>query len=52
MKTWTKLGVGERRAVGVGLGVLAWVVGLLWIFPIAWTVFTSFKTSRTPRRKR
>jgi len=22
----------------------AWIVGLLWIFPVAWTVFTSFKT--------
>jgi sorbitol/mannitol transport system permease protein len=28
----------------MGLGVLAWVVGLLWIFPVAWTVFTSFKS--------
>jgi polyol transport system permease protein len=46
MKRGTKLGVGERRAVGVGLGVLAWVVGLLWIFPVAWTVFTSFKTEQ------
>jgi sorbitol/mannitol transport system permease protein len=46
MKRGTKLGVGERRGVGVGLGVLAWVVGLLWIFPIAWTVFTSFKTEQ------
>ena len=46
MKRGTKLGVGERRAVGVGLGALAWVVGLLWIFPIAWTVFTSFKTEQ------
>jgi polyol transport system permease protein len=42
----SKLGVGERRAVVVGLGVLAWVVGLLWIFPFAWTVFTSFKTEQ------
>jgi polyol transport system permease protein len=40
----TKLGVGERRATVAGLGVLAWIVGLLWIFPVAWTVFTSFKT--------
>jgi sorbitol/mannitol transport system permease protein len=42
----TKLGVGERRAVVVGLGMLAWVVGLLWIFPVAWTVLTSFKTEQ------
>jgi sorbitol/mannitol transport system permease protein len=40
----TKLGIGERRAVVVGVGALAWLVGLLWIFPVAWTVFTSFKT--------
>jgi polyol transport system permease protein len=46
MKRGTRLGVGERRAVAVGLGVLAWVVGLLWIFPVAWTVFTSFKTEQ------
>jgi sorbitol/mannitol transport system permease protein len=44
MKRGSKLGVGERRAMVAGLGVLAWIVGLLWIFPVAWTVFTSFKT--------
>jgi sorbitol/mannitol transport system permease protein len=42
----TKLGVGERRLVVGGLGMLAWVVGLLWIFPVGWTVFTSFKTEQ------
>jgi sorbitol/mannitol transport system permease protein len=41
-----KLGVGERRAVGAGLGMLAWLVGLLWIFPVGWTLFTSFKTEQ------
>jgi ABC-type spermidine/putrescine transport system permease subunit II len=40
----TKLGIGERRAVVIGVGALAWLVGLLWIFPVAWTVLTSFKT--------
>jgi len=40
----TKLGIGERRTVVAGIGALAWVVGLLWIFPVVWTVFTSFKT--------
>jgi sorbitol/mannitol transport system permease protein len=39
-----KLGVGERRAVVAGLGALAWLVGLIWIFPVAWTLLTSFKT--------
>ncbi len=46
MKRGTTLGVGERRAVVAGLGVLAWFVGLIWIFPVAWTVFTSFKTEQ------
>jgi len=42
----TKLGVGESRAGAIGLGVAAWAVAMLWIFPIAWTVFTSFKTEQ------
>jgi polyol transport system permease protein len=46
LKRGTRLGVGERRAVVVGLGVLAWLVGLLWIFPFGWTVLTSFKTEQ------
>jgi sorbitol/mannitol transport system permease protein len=40
----TKLGIGERRTVVAGIGALAWLIGLLWIFPVAWTVLTSFKT--------
>jgi polyol transport system permease protein len=46
MMRGTRLGVGERRSVVAGVGVLAWVVGLLWIFPVAWTAFTSFKTEQ------
>lgn len=46
MRTGTRLGVGERRAMVVGLGVLAWIVALLWIFPFAWTILTSFKTEQ------
>jgi sorbitol/mannitol transport system permease protein len=42
----TRLGVGQHRAFVIGLGALAWIVGLLWIFPFAWTVFTSFKTEQ------
>ena len=42
----TRLGVGESRAGAIGLGVAAWVFALLWIFPIGWTVFTSFKTEQ------
>jgi polyol transport system permease protein len=40
------LAVGERRSVVAGIGMLAWIVGLLWVFPVAWTVFTSFKTEQ------
>jgi sorbitol/mannitol transport system permease protein len=46
MKRGTRLGVGERRSAVFGLGVLAWIVGVVWIFPVAWTVFTSFKTEQ------
>jgi polyol transport system permease protein len=42
----TRLGVGQHRTFVIGLGALAWIVGLLWIFPFAWTVFTSFKTEQ------
>ena len=39
-----RVGVCQLRHLVLGLGVVAWVVGLLWIFPVAWTVLTSFKT--------
>jgi polyol transport system permease protein len=39
-----KLGVGESRAGAIALGAAAWLVALLWIFPFAWMVLTSFKT--------
>jgi len=42
----TKLGVGESRAAVIALGTAAWVIGMLWIFPVAWTLFTSFKTEQ------
>jgi sorbitol/mannitol transport system permease protein len=45
-KTGSRLGVGESRTVMMGIGVLAWIVGLLWIFPVAWTLLTSFKTEQ------
>ena len=44
--TGTTLGVGERRIGRISVGVLAWVVGVIWIFPVAWTVLTSFKTEQ------
>jgi len=46
MRTGTRLGVGERRSLTYGVGILAWVVALLWIFPVAWTIFTSFKSEQ------
>jgi sorbitol/mannitol transport system permease protein len=30
----------------VALGTAAWVIGMLWIFPVAWTLLTSFKTEQ------
>jgi polyol transport system permease protein len=42
----TRLGVGESRAGMIGLGMAAWVIGMLWIFPVAWTLLTSFKTEQ------
>jgi sorbitol/mannitol transport system permease protein len=42
----TTLAVGESRATAIGLGIAAWTVGLLWIFPVAWTLFTSFKSEQ------
>jgi sorbitol/mannitol transport system permease protein len=45
-RTGSTLGVGRRRSAAVGIGMLAWIVALLWIFPVAWTVFTSFKTEQ------
>src|SRR5439155_10839680 len=42
----TRLGVGESRAGAIGLGIAAWLIGMLWIFPVAWTLLTSFKTEQ------
>jgi len=42
----TRLGVGEKRYAVIALGVVAWVVGMLWIFPVGWTLLTSFKTEQ------
>ncbi|HTE63334.1 MAG TPA: carbohydrate ABC transporter permease [Solirubrobacteraceae bacterium] len=36
--------VGERRWVVGALGVLAWVVGLVYFFPVFWMVLNSFKS--------
>ena len=42
----SRLGVGESRAGVVAIGVAAWVVGMLWIFPVGWTLLTSLKTEQ------
>jgi sorbitol/mannitol transport system permease protein len=42
----SRLGVGESRGAIIAIGVAAWVVGMLWIFPVAWTLLTSFKTEQ------
>ena len=36
--------VGQNRISGVFFGLLAWVIGLLFFFPIFWMVLNSFKT--------
>src|SRR5207237_8174139 len=42
----TRLGVGENRWGSIALGTAAWLVGMLWIFPVAWMLLTSFKTEK------
>ena len=37
------LGVGERRSVNAVMGVVAWLVALLFFFPVLWMVLSSFK---------
>jgi sorbitol/mannitol transport system permease protein len=38
--------VGERRAVNSAFGVLAWIVGLVFFFPVFWMVLNSFKSEQ------
>jgi sorbitol/mannitol transport system permease protein len=45
-RTGSRLGVGESRATMIGLGLAAWVIGMVWIFPVGWTLLTSFKTEQ------
>lgn len=39
----TNLGVGERRSTHILMGIAAWAAGLLFFFPVLWTVLNSFK---------
>lgn len=43
-KRGSRIGVGESRWTNAGLGVAAWVMGLLFFFPVLWMVISSFKT--------
>jgi sorbitol/mannitol transport system permease protein len=38
--------VGESRAVNSAFGALAWIVGLVFFFPVFWMVLNSFKTEQ------
>jgi sorbitol/mannitol transport system permease protein len=42
----SRLGVGESRITVLALGTAAWLIGMVWIFPVAWTLLTSFKTEQ------
>ncbi len=39
-----ELAIGEKRWVNTALGLVAWVVGLIYFFPVFWMVLSSFKT--------
>jgi sorbitol/mannitol transport system permease protein len=38
--------VGERRWINGAFGLLAWVVGLIYFFPVFWMVLNSFKSEQ------
>jgi sorbitol/mannitol transport system permease protein len=38
--------VGERRSVNRAFGLLAWVVGLIYFFPVLWMLLNSFKSEQ------
>jgi sorbitol/mannitol transport system permease protein len=38
--------VGERRIVNSAFGLLAWIVGLVFFFPVFWMVLNSFKSEQ------
>lgn len=42
-RTGSTRGIGERRWVNTLLGALAWLLGLVFFFPIIWVVLSSFK---------
>jgi sorbitol/mannitol transport system permease protein len=42
----TRLDVGERRSVSLTFGLLAWLAGLVFFFPVFWMILNSFKSER------
>jgi polyol transport system permease protein len=38
--------VGESRWANAGFGALAWIIGLLFFFPVFWMLLNSFKTEQ------
>src|SRR5919198_2898477 len=38
--------VGERRWINASFGLLAWVVGLVFFFPVFWMILNSFKSEQ------
>ena len=46
MERGTRLGVGERRSLSILTGVLAWLAGLVFVFPVFWMVLSSFKSEQ------
>ena len=42
-KRGSSRGVGESRATNIVLGIVAWIVGLAFFFPIFWLVISSLK---------
>jgi sorbitol/mannitol transport system permease protein len=42
----TPVVVGERRWINSALGIGAWVLGLVYFFPVFWMVLNSFKTEQ------
>ncbi|MCW3064498.1 MAG: Various polyols transporter, permease component 2 [Solirubrobacterales bacterium] len=46
MRGRTHLAVGERRWVHGAFGLMAWIVGLVYFFPVFWMVLNSFKSEQ------
>lgn len=44
MAARTKNRIGEKRSTSIILGVSAWLVGLIFFFPVLWMVLSGFKT--------